>query len=95
MIFQLLWKKWKIESAEPCTDHKSNQVTSNHSLIKIKTHFKSRDSSFLHKILNFGLLARVFSASKLRVPRTFNTDVCSLDIDHYADNSHLSFRGPT
>ena len=76
-------------------EDKSNQVTSNHSLTKIKTHFKSWDSSFLHKILNFGLLARIFSASKLRVPRTFNTDVCSLDLIHYAGNSHLSCRDPT
>ena len=56
---------------------------------------KSRDSSFLHKMLNLRLFAPTFCASKLRVPTPFNTDICSLDLVHYADNSHRWFGGPT
>ena len=44
---------------------------------------------------NLRLLAPFFCASKLRVPTTFNADICSLDLAHYADNSHHSGRGPT
>ena len=46
---------------------------------------------------NLRLLAPIFCASKLRVPKTFNADICSLDLVHYADadNSHHSCRGPT
>ena len=29
------------------------------------------------------------------MPTTFNADICSLDLVHYADNSHHSCRGPT
>jgi len=29
------------------------------------------------------------------VPTTFITDICSLALAHYADNSHHSCRGPT
>ena len=32
---------------------------------------------------------------KLRVPTPFTADICSLDLVHYADNSHRSRRGPT
>jgi len=46
-------------------------------------------------MLNLWLLARIFCASKLRVPKTFNTDVCRLTLVHYTDNSHHSCRGPT
>ena len=42
---------------------------------------------------NLWLLAPIFCASKLRVPTTFNADICSLDLLHYADNSHRSFKG--
>ena len=47
------------------------------------------------KSLNLWLLAPIFCASKLRVPTTFNTDICSLDLVHYTDNSHRSCSGPT
>ena len=46
-------------------------------------------------MLNFPLLCRIFWASKLRVPTTFNTDNCTLGLVHYADNSHHSCGGPT
>ena len=29
------------------------------------------------------------------MPTTFNTDICSLALVHYADNNHHSCRGPT
>jgi len=46
-------------------------------------------------MLNFRLLTRIFCASKLRVPTTFNADICSLALVHYTDNSRHSCKGPT
>ena len=46
-------------------------------------------------MLNLRLLTPNFCASKLRVSTTFNTDISSLDLTHYADKSHRSCRGPT
>ena len=46
-------------------------------------------------MLNFQLLPRIFRGSKFLEPATFNTDICSLVLVHYADNSHHSCGGPT
>ena len=46
-------------------------------------------------MLNFRLIAQTFCASKFQVPTTFNADICSLALVHYADNSHHSCSGPT
>lgn len=55
-----------------------------------------RDSSFVHKMWNFQLLSRFFALSfKTLSATTFNIDICSLGLVHYADNSHHSCRGPT
>ena len=80
-------RRWKI--------NKSNQITSKRSLAKFKTHFNS--------VTKFGISTKnvefsatwIFCASKLRVPTTFNTDICSLALVHYADNSNHSCGGPT
>ena len=41
---------------------------------------KGRD--FLHKMLNFQPLVRISCALKLRVPTTFDTDICSVGLVH-------------
>ena len=46
-------------------------------------------------MLNLRLIAQIFSASKFRVPTTFNADICSLVLVHYAANSHHLSKGPT